>query len=190
MTTERPSRAIARWALSGLFIASIAGSPAEASVKRVGECTWKHLSGETRTAALGAGLVGGPAAVMSQVPRPQLLAAERVCGMTAANEAVFRRTEAGYILQLLAEEWFIRNSRITSLMLDRAWKAAGPDIKKPAKQWAIYLLIDPKVAESIYRSFAIRIAKPFWIGDDLMKPKMLTYIHGRALQDTYDAELN
>ena len=54
------------------------GSPAFAGD---GSCVWKHLSVETRIAAMNAGLAGGPKALGDSITLAQTAAAETACGL-------------------------------------------------------------------------------------------------------------
>jgi hypothetical protein len=164
-------------------------SSAHGAIVKSGNCPWKNLPERTRTAALQAGLVGGPAALMSQIPKGQIALAERVCGFTDSNQAVYHRAEAGYMLQMLAEAWLARFADISPARLDVAWTRTGTATKRIARKWAIYLILGPNEADALYADFSKTLSANMQTRSADIRPQIMTYIQARALQGTYDPEL-
>jgi hypothetical protein len=127
--------------------------------------------------------------MMPQIPKPQMAAAERLCGITNDNQAAYRRAEAGYMLRVLSEVALAKRLNFAPESLSAAWNKAGREVKDPAKKWAIYLTLEPVELDRLYFAF---IETSGFRGRSInidAKPEILSYLHGRALVDVYDAEL-
>lgn len=189
MEITKSLKILAQTTVVSTLMFALGFSPAYGIVIKGGDCPWRRLPERIQLAALEAGLAGGPASMMSQIPADIMSVAEEDCGLDDHNKAAYRRAEAGYLLQLLSERWLAENYNINPSMLDAAWSNSGYQIRKSAKLWAIYLVIDPYKKERMYLGFL----KVMGIGPGSMatriKPQILTYIQGRALRNEYEPEL-
>lgn len=149
-----------------------------------GRCVWSHLPVFMQQRALAAGLDGGPSALSAEIPPDQLAQSEQICGLTAKNAEALRKAESGYMLQVLAERWLADNAQLSVQRLDSAWIKMDQKAKARMEQWAVALNHDPEAHDLAYRSFIVALGSPRLPAD--AKPKLLTYIQGRALREVYE----
>lgn len=182
-------KAAVQYAFVGASMIALGASAAKGASVRSGACPWKHLSEQTQRVTLQTGLLGGPASLMSRIPKGELASAERACGVNDKNQAVYRRAEAGYMLQIISEEWLTKYAEIPPSELDAAWKRAGDNIRNTAKKWAIYLTLEPDELNDLYSRFFRVLEAGKQLNPKNIRPQVLTYIQGRALQDAYNPEI-
>jgi hypothetical protein len=150
-----------------------------------GGCPWRHLSTETRDAALSAGLGGGPAALGRQIPPAELAKAEVTCGKTTANSDAFARSESGYMLQLLSEKWIGTHAGLAPATLNSAWETMDRAARSSFELWAETLAPDSAVVDKAYGAFSSRLGlQP--ASSEQIKPQLVTYLQGRALRAVYE----
>ncbi len=149
-----------------------------------GRCVWSHLPVFIQQRALAAGLDGGPSALSAEIPPDQLVQSEHICGLTPENAEALRKAESGYMLQVLAERWLADNAKLSAGPLDRAWIKMDQKAKARMEQWAVALNHDPEAHDLAYRSFIVALGNPRLPAD--AKPKLLTYLQGRALREVYE----
>jgi len=150
-----------------------------------GRCVWSHLPVFIQQRALTAGLDGGPSALSAAIPSDQVVQSEQICGLTPKNFEAFRRAESGYMLQVLAERWLADQAQLSSPRLESAWVKMDKKAKTRIEQWAVALNHDPETHDAAYRSFVVALGNSTHLPAD-SKPKLLTYIQGRALREVYE----
>jgi hypothetical protein len=131
------------------------------------------------------GLDGGPSALGAEIPPDQLVQSEQICGLTPKNAEVLRKAESGYMLQVLAERWLSDAAQLSARQLDSAWIKMDKKAKARIEQWAVALNHDPKTHDVAYRSFVVALGSSTHLPADA-KPRLLTYIQGRALREVYE----
>lgn len=152
-----------------------------------GSCVWNRFPAETKERALAAGLAGGPKALSDSITGEQFDKAEADCGITPTNSNALHRAESGYMLQLLAERWLADNAGLSAARLDIAWTKMDEAAKSGMEQWVVTLKHDPDAHDAAYRAFLVALGNPAGLPDDV-KPKMLTYIQGRAFRAVYEPQ--
>jgi hypothetical protein len=152
-----------------------------------GPCVWYHLPKNITQRALAAGFEGGPGALSASISPDQMLQAEKICGLTAKNAVPLRKAEAGYMLQVLSEQWLLENGRISTQQLSGAWITMEKKAKARMERWAVTLNHDPEGYSDAYQSFVTALGNPAHLPSD-SKPKVLTYLQGRALREIYEPQ--
>jgi hypothetical protein len=150
-----------------------------------GACVWSHLPLIIQQRALTAGLDGGPSALSAEIPPDQLVQSEQICGLTPKNAEALRKAESGYMLQVLAERWLADKAQLSAQRLDSAWIKMDQKAKARMEQWAVALNHDPETHDAAYQSFIVVLGNSTRLPVD-SKPKVLTYIQGRALREVYE----
>lgn len=135
--------------------------------------------------ALAAGLDGGPSALGAEIPPDQLVQSEQICGLTPKNSEALRKAESGYMLQVLAERWLADKAQLPAQKLDSAWIKMDKKAKARMELWAVALNHDPETHDVAYRSFIVALGSSPHLPADT-KPRLLTYIQGRALREVYE----
>jgi hypothetical protein len=150
-----------------------------------GRCVWSHLPVSIQQRALAAGLDGGPSALSAELPPDQLAQSEEICGLTPKNAEALRKAESGYMLQVLAERWLADHAQLSAMRLEGAWINMDKETKERIENWAIALNHDPEAHDAAYRSFVLALGFSTHLPADA-KPRLLTYIQGRALREVYE----
>jgi len=151
-------------------------------------CTWNKLPAPVKAAGLEAGLEGGPAALGAAIGPVEMQRAEKTCGLTDANENAFHRAEAGYMLQLLAEQWLLLHANLSREQLSSAWVKMPRADKAPMMAWAASLEHNPTGYDKPYLGFlkALGVVESKLPEDT--KPKVLTYLQGRSLRALFESK--
>jgi hypothetical protein len=150
-----------------------------------GGCPWRHLSRQTKGAALSAGLSGGPAALARQIPPAELVRAEENCGRTTANADALAHAESGYMLQILSENWIEKHTGVTPENLNLAWDSMDRGVRSGLERWAMSMVPNSDNVDKAYKAFIsrLRLQPPT---PELIKPQLVTYLQGRALRAVYE----